>query len=101
MNRRNNVPIIRMYDVRSVSNWLESLGQCPRSIAEDIASGGEYSIAFSQGKPAVLGWCQTSDCTICVNVDRAFVGQGIASLMHDFLEDRLVIAISRQSVQLV
>lgn len=101
MNRRNNVPIVRMHDVRSVSNWLESLGQCPKSISEDIASGGEYFIAFSQGKPAVLGWCQTSDCTICVNVDREFLGQGIASLMHDFLEEKLVIAISRQLVQLV
>ena len=101
MNRRNSVPIVRMYDVRSVSNWLESLGQCPRSIAEDIASGGEYFIAFSQGKPAVFGWCQTSDCTIYMTVDRAFLGQGIASLMHDFLEEKLVIALSRQAVQFV
>ena len=101
MNRRNSVPIIRMYDVRSVSNWLESLGQCHKSISEDIEQGGQYFIAFSQGKPAVFGWCQVSDGTICVNVDRAFLGQGIASLMLDFLEDRLAIAISRQSVQLV
>ena len=101
MNRRNSIAIIRMHDVRSVSKWLESLGQCPKSISEDIASGGEYFMTFSQGKPAALGWCQTSDCTICVNVDRAFLGKGIASLMHDFLEERLATAISRESVQLV
>ena len=101
MTRRNSIPIIRMYDVQSVSNWLESLGQCHKSISEDIASGGEYFIAFARGKPAVFGWCQTSDCTICMNVDRAFVGKGIASLMLDFLEEKLAIAISRQLVQLV
>ena len=101
MTRRNSIPIIRMYDVQSVCKWLESLGQCPKSIVEDIASGGEYFIAFSQGKPAVFGWCQTSDCAICVNVDREFLGQGIASLMHEFLEERLATAISRQVVQLV
>ena len=101
MARRNNIPIIRMYEVRSVSKWLESLGECPKSISEDIAEGGEYFIAFSHGKPAVFGWCQSSDCTISMNVDREFIGQGVASLMHDFLEEKLAIAISRRSVQFV
>ena len=101
MSRRNSFAIVRLYDAWSVSKWLESLGQCPRSIAEDIASDGEYFIAFSHGKPAVLGWFQVSDGTICMNVGPAFVGKGIASLMHDFLEERLATAISRRSIQLV
>lgn len=67
-----------------------------RSVAEDIADGGEYFIAFSQGKPAVFGWFQLSDNTIFMGVDPAFSGKGIASLMLDFLEERLAIAISRQ-----
>lgn len=99
MARRNSIPIVRLYEVRSVSRWLESLGCCVESIAEDIESGGEYFIAFSRGKPAVLGWCQLSDGAISMNVDPVFVGDGIASLMLDFLEERL--AIGRQSVQLV
>ena len=101
MTRRNSIPIVRLYDVWSVSKWLESLGQCPRSISEDIEDGGEYFIAFERGKPAVLGWCQLSDGTIFLNVDPAYVGKGSASLMFDFLEERLSIAIGRQSVELV
>lgn len=101
MARRNSIPIVRLYEVRSVAKWLESLGQCPRSIREDIEAGGEYFIAFSQGKPAVLGWCQTCDGTICLHVDPAFIGKGIAILMLDFIEERLATAISRQSVELV
>ena len=101
MTRRNSVPIVRLYDVRSVYKWLESLGQCAESIAEDIESGGEYFLAFSQGKPAVLGWCQSSDCTMSMNVDPVFLGDGSASMMHDFLEEKLAIAITRQSVVLV
>lgn len=103
MTRRNSIPIVRLRDVRSVAKWLESLGQCPRSISEDIESGGEYFVAFSQGqgKPAVLGWFQVSDGTICMNVDPVYAGKEIASLMLDFLEERLVTAISHRSVQLV
>ena len=101
MTRRNSIPIVRLYDTRSVAKWLESLGCCVESIAEDIESGGEYFIAFVQGKPAVLGWCQVSDCTICMNVDPSYVGQGIACSMLEFLEERLAIAISRRSVSLV
>ena len=99
MARRNNIPIVRLRDVRSVDRWLESLGQCPASLSEDIESGGEYFIAFSRGKPAVLGWCQVSDGTICMNVDPSYVGQGIACSMLEFLEERL--AISQKSVCVV
>ena len=101
MARRNSIQIIRLREVRSVAKWLVSLGQCPRSISEDIESGGEYFVAFSRGKPAVLGWCQVADGMISLNVDPSYVGQGIACSMFEFLEERLATAISRRSVALV
>lgn len=100
MTRRTSVPIM-LSDTRLVSKWLESLGQCTKSIMEDIDGGAEFFVAYVRGKPAVLGWCQVSDCTICMNVDPSYVGQGIACSMLEFLEERLAIAITRQSVVLV
>jgi ribosomal protein S18 acetylase RimI-like enzyme len=36
-----------------------------------------------------------------VNVDPAYIGKGIASMMLAFLEERLATAISRQLVEMV
>lgn len=95
MKRSSRIQIVRLTEVRSVSRWLRTLGQCPKSISEDLRGGGQYFIAIAQGQPAAFGWCEPSDGAMTVNVDPAYVGKGIASLMLEHLEGKLA-AISRQ-----
>jgi hypothetical protein len=101
MRRSSRIQIVRLTEVRSVSQWLRSLGQCPKSISEDIRGGGQYFIAIVQGNPAVLGYCEPSDGAMFFNVDPIFLGEGVASMMLAFLEERLATAISRQVVKMV
>ena len=99
MRRNTQIQIVRLTEVRSVSQWLRSLGQCPKSISEDIRGGGQYFIAIAQGQPAAFGWCEPSDGAMTVNVDSHYLGKGIASMMLEHREGKL--AAIRQQVEMV